>query len=90
MSFVDVPTTTVVEREIDPALADKMEAGRLNGSSRLATLREERALSVVDLARLAGVSHDEIVAIVSGKPFGARELHAIAAALDVPADMLVD
>ncbi|MCX5513618.1 hypothetical protein C3941_14255 [Kaistia algarum] len=90
MSFVDVPTTTVIEREIDPALADKMEAGRLNGSSRLATLREERSLSATDLARLAGLSHDEIIAFESGKPLGAMELHAIAAALDVPADMLVD
>lgn len=88
MSFVDVPNTTVVESEIDPALADKMAASDLAGANRLRTLRKERSLSTVDLARISGIPRDEIVAIENGKPFGALELHAISAALDVPAEQL--
>jgi len=45
MSFVDVPTTTVVEGDTDPALADRVMAGRLQGVSALQALREARALS---------------------------------------------
>jgi len=88
MSFVDVPTTTVVEGDTDPALADRVMAGRLQGVSALQALREARALSTTALARLSGVAHDEIVAAESGKPIGVVERQALAAALDVPAELI--
>lgn len=88
MSFVDVPTRTVVEGDADPALADSLVAGRLRGVSALRTLREARALSTTELARLSGIAQDAIVAAESGKPIGLVERQALAAALDVPVDMI--
>jgi len=75
MSFVDVPTGTTPQIQDVPG-------------GRVAALRESQGLDAPELARLAGLSHDEIVAIENGQPMSRDAAQAIAAVLNVPAEAL--
>ncbi|MCX5497664.1 helix-turn-helix transcriptional regulator [Kaistia dalseonensis] len=88
MSTLETAIPHPAEELAAPHMTETPETVRAAGLATLRLLREARGLSTVDLARLSGLSRDEIVALENGASFTIDQIHALAAALEVRPEQL--